>query len=602
MRYDAGIPRPILPLSCGRLILVKRLSVIRFLRRFHIQTRLLCAMLGCSLIPITLFGLYASNVYAGTIHEKVCEHTAQSLTLLTRNMEIALEPYCAYLNTLSVSDDMRQLLDTYEGKGEYSSYLGTILRSGLSAFGAGQHLRDLQIYSPKGELIGSTGYEDTGDALKPQLFAQLDHPSSGWYLGMTSSGTLILGRRLFRFAPKLSPKGYLLLCISPQLLAHEIFADLSFGEGTVVFWVSNDGTPFFPAETPYAEILTSALTDRKGADPINVRLDGKHYLLMNSRSDAYGCCFAVAMPYSAIRGRMDGVLQMLVLVAAGLFVLSFLAMLLVYASIVQPIRHMLQHCNDELPILVRPLNDNSPDELGVLARTQDHLIARLWDMAKQQKQNEQRKRELELAALQYQINPHFLFNTLNTFKWIAELNGVPALQDGIASLCALLKSTLLNQNDMQPLENELQDLSHYFSIQKLRYADGFDVVYQVDQAMLGIMVPRFLLQPLAENAIVHGLDDSGKIMTITIGARKDGENGLLLTVQDDGAGFDQEAQPVREHFSGIGVSNVNERLRLHYGDGYGVTIKSRPRAGTLCTIRLPMTMEVTSHVSTAPCG
>ncbi len=581
---------------------MKRLSIIRFLRRFHIQTRLLFAMLGCSLVPVTLFGLYASNVYAGTIHEKVCEHTSQSMTLLTRNLEIALEPYCAYLNTLSVSDDMRQLLDAYERGEEYSRYLGPLLRNGLSAFGVGQYLRDLQIYSPEGELIGSTGYEMTGEFLKAQLFTQLNDQSSGWYLGMTSSGTLILGRRLFRFAPTLRPKGYLLLCISPQLLIHEIFADLSFGEGTVAFLISGDGTPFFSTETPYAEILTSFLSDRDGTEPVDVRLDEKRYLLMDSRSEPYGCRFAVAMPYSAIQGRMDGVLHMLVLVAAGLFVLSFLAMLLVYASIMQPIRHMLQHCNDDLPTLVRPLNDNSPDELGVLARTLDHLIARLWDMAEQQKQNEQRKRELELAALQYQINPHFLFNTLNTFKWIAELNGVPALQDGIASLCALLKSTLLNQNDMQPLEAELQDLSHYFSIQKLRYADGFDVVYQIDQKMLGIRVPRFLLQPLAENAIVHGMDDSGRIMTITIGAQKDGDTGLLLTVQDDGVGFDPDARPVRERFSGIGVSNVNERLRLHYGDGCGVTITSRPGEGTLCTLRIPITMKVTSHVSVASCG
>ncbi len=581
---------------------MKHLSGIRFLRRFHIQTRLLWAMLGCSLIPVTLFGLYASNVYAGTIHEKVCEHTTQSMTLLTRNLEIALEPYCAYLNTLSMSDDMRQLLDAYESREDYSRYLGPLLRSGLSAFGAGQYLRDLQIYSPEGELIGSTGYESTGETLKTRLFTQLDQSSSGWYLGMTSSGTLILGRRLFRYAPKLSPKGYLLLCISPQLLAHEIFADLSFGEGAAVFFLCNDGTPFFPTETSYADVLTSALADQQGTDPVDVRLDGKRYLLMDSRSDTYGCRFAVAMPYSAIRGRMDGVLQMLVLVAAGLFVLSFLAMLLVYASIMQPIRHMLKHCNDDLPTLVQPLNDDSPDELGVLARTQDHLIARLWDLAEQQKQNEQRKRELELAALQYQINPHFLFNTLNTFKWIAELNGVPALQDGIASLCALLKSTLLNQNDTQPLKAELQDLSHYFSIQKLRYADGFDVVYQIDPGLLDVMVPRFLLQPLAENAIVHGMDDSGRIMTITIGARKEGEKVLLLTVRDDGAGFDQEEQPVRGRFSGIGLSNVNERLRLHYGDGCGVTIASRPGEGTLCTIRIPITTEVTGHVSAAPCG
>ena len=581
---------------------MKRLSGIRFLRRFHIQTRLLFAIVICSLIPVTLFGLYASNVYANTIHEKVCEHTAQSTTLLTRNLEIALEPYCAYLNTLSVSSNMHQLLDAYENGKEYSGYLGPLLRGGLSASSVGQYLRDLQIYSPEGELIGATGYENTGEDLKKQLIDHLNGQPSGWYLGMTDSGSLILGRKLYRFAPKLSLRGYLLLCISPQLMTCEIFADLPFFEDAVVFFVTSDGTPFFSTETPYAEILTSAMVDKSGTDAMDIRLDESRYVLMDSRSGSYGCRFAVAMPYSAIRGRMDGVLRMLVLVAAGLFVLCFLAMLLVYASIMQPIRHILQHCNDDLPTLVKPLNDDCPDELGVLARTLDRLITRLWDMADQQKQNEQRKRELELAALQYQINPHFLFNTLNTFKWIAELNGVPALQDGITSLCALLKSTLLNQNDTQPLRDELQDLSHYFSIQKLRYADGFDVVYQIDDSLLDVKVPRFLLQPLAENAIVHGMDDSGRIMVVTIGARKEEENRLVLTVRDDGVGFDQTAQPRRERFSGIGISNVSERLRLQYGDGCGIEITSRPGQGTLCTIHIPITAEVSGYVSVASCG
>ena len=575
---------------------MRRFSVILFLRRFRIQTRLLFAILAGSLVPVTLFGLYASNVYSSTIHEKVREHTAQSMALLTRNLEMVLEPYSTYLNTLSVSDDMRLLLDAHENGEEYSRYLRPLLRNGLSAFSVGRYLRDLQVYSPEGTLIGSTGYESTGDALKPGLLAQLDDNVSGCYLSNGASGTLILGRRLYRYAPTLRSKGYLLLCISPQLLEQEIFADISFGDGAITFFVSADGESYFPETTPYANELLTALPDDGEDASVSLYLDGRRYLLVASRSDTYSCRFAVLLPYTAIQGRMDGVLRMLVLIAAGLFILSFLSMLLVYASIMQPIRHMLNHCNGDLTALSQHIGDRSPDELGVLARTLDSLIDRLCDMAEQQKHNERRKRELELAALQYQINPHFLFNTLNTFKWVADLNGVPALHDGIASLCALLKNTLLNKSDMQPLEKELQGLSHYFSIQRLRYADCFDVVYQISESMLPVSVPRFILQPLAENAIVHGSDDSGRIMTITISAQPEEDRCLLLTIQDDGVGFDPNVKPVRERFSGIGISNVNERIHLHYGREYGVTVVSHPGEGTICTIRIPLVKEEIPHV------
>lgn len=111
---------------------MRRFSVILFLRRFRIQTRLLFAILAGSLVPVTLFGLYASNVYSSTIHEKVREHTAQSMALLTRNLEMVLEPYSTYLNTLSVSDDMRLLLDAHENGEEYSRYLRPLLRNGAT--------------------------------------------------------------------------------------------------------------------------------------------------------------------------------------------------------------------------------------------------------------------------------------------------------------------------------------------------------------------------------------------------------------------------------------------------------------------------------------
>ncbi|MDO4483754.1 MAG: histidine kinase [Clostridia bacterium] len=309
----------------------------------------------------------------------------------------------------------------------------------------------MQVYDAHGSLIGSAGYESTFDILPRDVLEQFNTGTAGGYLRVNPNGGLILGRKLFRFAPTLSEKGYIMICLSPQLLRGEILADISFGSGAITFFSSADGALFFPDDAAENETLAGEAAQLTDGSERTFSLNSRQYLLTSCVSDVYGFRFFVAIPYSEIYGRMQGVLKTLILVAAGLFVISFLAMLLVYASIMQPIQQMMKHCGRNLSALSQPLSDHSPDELGVLARTLDNLIARLCDMAEQQKKNEERKRELELSALQYQINPHFLFNTLNTFKWIADLNGVPALHDGISSLCTLLKSTLLGKKDMHPL-------------------------------------------------------------------------------------------------------------------------------------------------------
>lgn len=570
--------------------MMNRRSGIPFLRRMNIQMRLLLAILCCSLIPVTLFGIYASNIYASTIHDKVGEYTEQSTALLSKNLETALKPYAAYMNSLSVSSDMSQLFHAYENGEDYSRYLGPLLRNGLSAFNVGQYLRDLQIYSADGTLIGSTGYEKTGDSLMENLVEKINAQSSCKYLGCTASGTFILGYKIYQYAPSLRLQGYLVLCVSSQLLSKEIFSYVSFGDGAIVFFSSEDGTTIFQNASDSESTLTQAFADKE-SDISDLELDGKRYLLVSNKSTAYGCSFAVALPYIIIQARMGSTIYTLILLAVGLFVLSFIVMFIVYHSIMQPIRRILSHCNDDLAVLDQPINDQSPDEIGILARTLDTLVARLYDMAEMQKKNEQRKRELELSALQYQINPHFLFNTLNTFKWIAELNDVPALSQGIGSLSSLLKSTLLDTNDVHPLSRELKDLESYFEIQRLRYADQFDVAYQIDETLLSIPVPRFILQPLAENAIVHGLDPSGRIITITIQALRDNKENLQLIVADNGTGFDAEECKERKTSAGVGISNVNERLKIHYGDSFGLTVTSMPNQGTTCVIIIPLQEE-----------
>ena len=198
------------------------------------------------------------------------------------------------------------------------------------------------------------------------------------------------------------------------------------------------------------------------------------------------------------------------------------------------------------------------------------------------------KASAELVALQCQLNPHFLFNTLNTLKWIATLNHVTPVSHGIDALSSLLQSTLIKKDELIPFDDELRNLKNYCDIQQLRYAGRFEMEYQIEDAAGYWTVPRFILQPLVENSILHGTADEDDFVTITVRATVS-ENLLTIHISDTGCGFDPSAikEKNSERFSGIGLSNVDERMRLHYGNEYGLTIESAPGTGTQCILRIP---------------
>jgi two-component system sensor histidine kinase YesM len=189
--------------------------------------------------------------------------------------------------------------------------------------------------------------------------------------------------------------------------------------------------------------------------------------------------------------------------------------------------------------------------------------------------------------LQYQINPHFLFNTLNTLQLVAQMNKDKVVAEGIRSLSELLKNTLINKQEFITIQEEIDNLKHYFSIQAIRYAGSFHVTYEVDEAFSSYLLPKLILQPLAENSVLHGTYNDGRIINIYVGCVRDG-NDLILEVNDNGKGFDmKDASAVPKGLGGIGSRNVNDRIHLYFSDAYGLQIQSSPGKGTNCSIRIP---------------
>lgn len=259
-----------------------------------------------------------------------------------------------------------------------------------------------------------------------------------------------------------------------------------------------------------------------------------------------------------------------------------------YMSISHPIRHMIKTCqaisDGDLEIRIQ---DHANDELAYLSDNIDGMVTEIQLLLEQRQQSEAKKRDLELKMLQYQINPHFLFNTLNTLRLVAQMNQDKVVAEGIRSLSELLKNTLINDQEFISIQEEIDNLKHYFSIQAIRYAGSFHVNYDIPEEFSSFLLPKLILQPLAENSVLHGSYNDGSIMEIYISCHWE-DRDILLQVRDEGKGFDMNDKAASpKGLGGIGSRNVNDRLHLYFSDHYGLTINSNPGAGTCCQIRIP---------------
>lgn len=221
------------------------------------------------------------------------------------------------------------------------------------------------------------------------------------------------------------------------------------------------------------------------------------------------------------------------------------------------------------------------DELYELEQGYNEMLLRINDLLEKNKQDQIKKRELEFTALQAQINPHFLYNTLDTIGWIATLRDQPEIEQMVLELSRFFRLSLHKGEQIISLEDELGIVSSYAKIEQLRNPGKFDIFYDISPDLLQIKVPKIILQPIVENAIKHGTSQVKHHGIITIRGYYILDD-VYLEVKDNGNGF--QNKPSSLHGSGYGLKNINERIQLEYGEVYGLSIDSRSGEGT--TVKL----------------
>jgi two-component system, sensor histidine kinase YesM len=229
--------------------------------------------------------------------------------------------------------------------------------------------------------------------------------------------------------------------------------------------------------------------------------------------------------------------------------------------------------------------------LIVMAYGINLMTRQISDLMDRRLEDEKNKRDLEYRMLQSQINPHFLYNTLNSIKWMATIQNAAGIAEMTTALSRFLKILSKETRELVTLRDELLFLDDYLVIQKYRYGGSVSFEKKIEDELLDPPVPRFILQPLVENAIFHGIEPKGSGNIVLLAEKRDAD--VLISITDDGVGMAAPPLPSDgESVRGLGIYSVDERLRYAFGEGYGLSIESKQGSYTKVTIRVPGNSEV----------
>lgn len=259
-------------------------------------------------------------------------------------------------------------------------------------------------------------------------------------------------------------------------------------------------------------------------------------------------------------------------------------------NITKPLRYLSERMlftvtHDFRGQMIEPQGSN---ELILITQAYNTMLNDIKEHVKNLVSEQEERRKAELNALQMQINPHFLYNTLTSIKYLAKQQRLDEVDETIHSLIAILQNVIGKTDSMTTVRDEIENLGYFIYINQVRYGNGIKVDYQIARDCYDLMMPKLIIQPFIENAFFHGFVGTD-VGNITVFINSD-EELLMIEVIDNGVGMANSETTINEkkyHFSGIGINNVHERIQLLYGEEYGIEVYSEVGEGTSIIIKLP---------------
>ena len=380
----------------------------------------------------------------------------------------------------------------------------------------------------------------------------------------------------------------------------ELCNNNNIGNKGYIFILDEDGNIIYhpKQQLMYGGLITENVDDIMACKENYFNTGDKIYTI--SKSDKTGWTVVGAANTSELLKNNKQAQMMYLLVAAVLLLGVILISSIIAREITRPIRQLRDSMSmveegqfDKANVAVTAKN-----EIGSLSKSFNVMTERIHTLMEQNVYEQKQKRKNEMKALQAQINPHFLYNTLDSIIWMSEAGQNEEVVLMTSALAKLLRQSISNDREQVTVAEEIEYVRSYLTIQKMRYKDKLEYSIEVSPEINHIMIIKFALQPLVENAIYHGLKYKETKGNLNIRGYERGDKAYI-TIADDGVGMDEDVlehifdETMKEHKSnGVGVPNVQKRLQLYYGPEYGISYISRKGVGTVATVTVPLNSRV----------
>ena len=594
----------------------------------RLQWKLFVFFVVLTVIPAILIGyvLY-NNAYKG-IEEKTGLYSEQIMVQSAGRLDALLTGIEDISLQIVSSVDIQRLIAGIAGSGdsaadrsfaaELRQKLSQILSSKREIVGAQILMADRELAITSGERMVPEDYKKSEEYTKA-----LARPEPVYWRGTTRNQSPSM---LYEYLTTLTRKMYdpssgkvmaTLVLGTKEFALADTFSYIDLGPNGFVFIMDKEGKIVShlskkkltqPAEYSFVPTIVHA----EDGDPrvFASSLEGQKFMISYTKSTATGWYVVSAIPYSYLMDRIVSVGKYSIQLDLVLLVLAVAISLSISISISRPVQRlaaaMRQVEGGDLKAFV---NLKSNNEIGVLGSSFNRMLKRINQLIDRVYEAEILQKDAEIKALQSQINPHFLYNTLSVIDSIATMKQEKEISE-ITQMLADIFRYSTNGNDQATIEEETGQLQRYLHIQKIRYGDGLKWQMIVDPSVRDCKVVKLLLQPIVENAVTHGTRQSGMIRVVVL--PKDGR--LSIAVEDNGAGMSDEAlaalierleaapnrlQSKADGGAHIGLANVRHRIKSFYGEAYGLTIVSSEGLGTKVTISIPIVRDAgtESHIA-----
>jgi len=420
--------------------------------------------------------------------------------------------------------------------------------------------------------------------------------------GIARNTNVITIARTLRSTASSSPYAYIIVSVDEKIFSSVMF---NYVDQNMML-IAPDGTILSGKEQVGNQFPQLDKLNHPEQESI-ITIDGQSYLFVKQELPFQNWLLVSLIPYNDVLSSINRIYQTNFIWQIGFLFLFLIILIYFLRQFTKPVIR-LGHVASSIEagnLSVRS-HIRGGDEIGRLGKSFDHMLDRVEEMIQQITYEQERKRKAELSMLQAQIHPHFLFNILNSIRMRILLRGDQENADLLSSLSKLLRMTIQQQEEMIILRDEADIAERYMQLMQSNLKEPFQYKFHIASDTIMERVPRFILQPIIENALTHGIEKSKGL--ITIKAWSGEQDRLIISIQDNGAGMSKEQlqklkgrlqevsmeQPIEDNInrlSGIGLANVFDRLRMIYGEHVIIDITSELGQGTLITINIPREEE-----------